>query len=141
MFELTDSQQVVVRVRRGDLQLILDGLDEHWITCPGHQPAIERLRQAVREKEYTWHHDPGATDARLQKGYYSVDNTKTSRGDTIQVLVRSWHSVTTPLKVVAVRFGRPEWGNRFNLVEVKPGRLGIAAFDEEKNRWRLVWAE
>jgi len=36
-----------IRVRKDDLQLILDGLDEHWVTYPEHQPAIERLQQAV----------------------------------------------------------------------------------------------
>lgn len=73
----------MITVRKDDLQLLLSGLDEHWITYPEHRLAIERLHQTMRNavptvtvSSPTLCHDPGSSDAMLQTGYYAYDRSR-----------------------------------------------------------------
>jgi hypothetical protein len=45
-----------IPVRKDDLQLLLDGLDEYWQTLPGHQPVLKRIKLAIDRNRTTKHY-------------------------------------------------------------------------------------
>lgn len=85
MNELAGEQKATGESRQAESSAVLEAIDQAREAMDAGNLAREQIppevvgrwldciEEAVRGTRYTWHHDEGASDARLQEGYYTLD--------------------------------------------------------------------